>query len=432
MLAALAPHVAAGAAIIGLEPSCLLSLRDEFLVMRLGDDASRLAARAMLVEEFLAGEQRRGRLQLPLSRASAEARVAARALSSEGVRCGTVRCRRAEARAGPGRRRRRVELLRDGGKLRLRGIALRRIDADGGAVAAARGARCGSGHVDRRRRHELPAPDRRRYACHGPPRGVARRPGPGGCASEAGSFRQCAALAMFTEDTRSATELRPRPLAQTGSGVWRSEDREYPPDPSVRLNGSMTSSTCCFCAHLNPAGAKFCNECASPLHLKPCRACDAVNARDAQACYRCGAALQAAADVPEASPERIVAEADEMLAALKRELVAATARHAGCPFRIDSRRGRRSHCEQPCLGAGIAGARRRTFARGRNSAAGRSGRLACRSRRCGRGHAFRADIRPDLDTPFDPRSANGGPSVARAVWLSPLPSRWSCCRLRFM
>ena len=86
----------------------------------------------------------------------------------------------------------------------------------------------------------------------------------------------------------------------------------------------MTSSTCCFCAHLNPVGAKFCNECASPLHLRPCRACDAVNARDAQACYRCGAALQATPDVRESSPERIVAEADEMLAALQRELLAAT------------------------------------------------------------------------------------------------------------
>jgi FAD/FMN-containing dehydrogenase/Fe-S oxidoreductase len=67
MVAALAPHVAAGAAIVGLEPSCLLSLRDEFLVMRLGDDASRLAGRAMLIEEFLASEKRTGRLQLPLS-----------------------------------------------------------------------------------------------------------------------------------------------------------------------------------------------------------------------------------------------------------------------------------------------------------------------------------------------------------------------------
>ena len=35
----------------------------------------------------------------------------------------------------------RIELLRDGGQLRLRGRALRRLDGDGGAVAAARGAR---------------------------------------------------------------------------------------------------------------------------------------------------------------------------------------------------------------------------------------------------------------------------------------------------
>src|SRR4029079_17246044 len=32
---ALAPYVAAGATIVGLEPSCLLSLRDEFLALRL-------------------------------------------------------------------------------------------------------------------------------------------------------------------------------------------------------------------------------------------------------------------------------------------------------------------------------------------------------------------------------------------------------------
>ena len=42
MVAALAPHVERGAAIVGIEPSCLLSLRDEFLVMGLGDAAKRL------------------------------------------------------------------------------------------------------------------------------------------------------------------------------------------------------------------------------------------------------------------------------------------------------------------------------------------------------------------------------------------------------
>jgi hypothetical protein len=83
----------------------------------------------------------------------------------------------------------------------------------------------------------------------------------------------------------------------------------------------MATSTCCFCAHLNPAGAKFCNECASPLNLKPCQACNAVNPRDGQACYRCGATLRAAPDASVISPEQIVAEADEMLAALRRELV---------------------------------------------------------------------------------------------------------------
>jgi Fe-S oxidoreductase len=65
-LDALAPHVQAGATVVGLEPSCLLSLRDEFLAMRLGEAATRLAPRAMLIEEFLASEQRAGRLELAL------------------------------------------------------------------------------------------------------------------------------------------------------------------------------------------------------------------------------------------------------------------------------------------------------------------------------------------------------------------------------
>jgi len=66
MVDALAPHVAAGATVVGLEPSCLLALRDEFLVMGLGDEAQHLATRALMIEEFLAREQREGRLALPL------------------------------------------------------------------------------------------------------------------------------------------------------------------------------------------------------------------------------------------------------------------------------------------------------------------------------------------------------------------------------
>jgi Fe-S oxidoreductase len=66
MVHALAPYVAAGATIVGLEPSCLLSLRDEFLVMGLGDAAKELSSRALMIEEFLAREQKAGRLQLSL------------------------------------------------------------------------------------------------------------------------------------------------------------------------------------------------------------------------------------------------------------------------------------------------------------------------------------------------------------------------------
>ena len=47
---------------------------------------------------------------------------------------------------------------------------------------------------------------------------------------------------------------------------------------------------CLFCSHSNPARAKYCNECGSPLHLKPCKECDAINNAAAEACYKCGAA----------------------------------------------------------------------------------------------------------------------------------------------
>jgi len=60
------PFVDAGIAVVGLEPSCLLTLRDEMLVMGLGDAAQRLAAKALLFEEFLSRESQAGRLRLPL------------------------------------------------------------------------------------------------------------------------------------------------------------------------------------------------------------------------------------------------------------------------------------------------------------------------------------------------------------------------------
>ena len=66
MLQALRPWVERGIPILGLEPSCLFSLRDEFVSMLPGEATRKLAAQAMLFEEFLAAEAEAGRLDLPL------------------------------------------------------------------------------------------------------------------------------------------------------------------------------------------------------------------------------------------------------------------------------------------------------------------------------------------------------------------------------
>jgi FAD/FMN-containing dehydrogenase/Fe-S oxidoreductase len=63
LLDALLPFAAAGIAIVGLEPSCLLTLRDEALVLGLGDKARTVAQQALLFEEFIAREHQQGRLQ---------------------------------------------------------------------------------------------------------------------------------------------------------------------------------------------------------------------------------------------------------------------------------------------------------------------------------------------------------------------------------
>ena len=64
MLAALKPYLDRGVAIVGLEPSCLFTLRDEFLAMVPGEEAKALASRARLFEEFVAEEAAAGRFKL--------------------------------------------------------------------------------------------------------------------------------------------------------------------------------------------------------------------------------------------------------------------------------------------------------------------------------------------------------------------------------
>jgi len=67
MIAGLKPDIAAGRPIIGLEPACLLTLRDEFPSLLPGEDAKALAAHAQLFEEFVASERKAGRFELPMN-----------------------------------------------------------------------------------------------------------------------------------------------------------------------------------------------------------------------------------------------------------------------------------------------------------------------------------------------------------------------------
>jgi len=66
MLDALLPFARRGVPIVGLEPSCLFTLRDEFGVVLPGAETEALASQALLFEEFLAREHDAGRLALPL------------------------------------------------------------------------------------------------------------------------------------------------------------------------------------------------------------------------------------------------------------------------------------------------------------------------------------------------------------------------------
>jgi Fe-S oxidoreductase len=66
-LDALTPYVAAGTPIVGLEPSCLLTLRDEFPAILPGAATRSLAERAQLFEEFVDSERAAGRFELALA-----------------------------------------------------------------------------------------------------------------------------------------------------------------------------------------------------------------------------------------------------------------------------------------------------------------------------------------------------------------------------
>ena len=66
LLDALLPFAERGIAVVGLEPSCLLTLRDEMLVMGFGDVAAQVGGQSLLFEEFIEREARAGRFTLDL------------------------------------------------------------------------------------------------------------------------------------------------------------------------------------------------------------------------------------------------------------------------------------------------------------------------------------------------------------------------------
>jgi FAD/FMN-containing dehydrogenase/Fe-S oxidoreductase len=75
LVATYAPFALRGVAIIGLEPSCLLTLRDELLSLRSDETAKTISAHALLFEEFLVREAEAGRLRLQLGPLAAQALV---------------------------------------------------------------------------------------------------------------------------------------------------------------------------------------------------------------------------------------------------------------------------------------------------------------------------------------------------------------------
>jgi glycerol-3-phosphate dehydrogenase subunit C len=64
MIDALLPHVQAGRQVIGLEPACLLAIRDDYKFLGLGPAADKVASHAVLFEEFIAKEYQAKRFAL--------------------------------------------------------------------------------------------------------------------------------------------------------------------------------------------------------------------------------------------------------------------------------------------------------------------------------------------------------------------------------
>jgi FAD/FMN-containing dehydrogenase/Fe-S oxidoreductase len=72
VLAAARPIIERGIPLVGLEPSCLLTLRDEFLSLLPGRETDALSRRSLLLEEFLAQEAAAGRIARSIAKRKAK------------------------------------------------------------------------------------------------------------------------------------------------------------------------------------------------------------------------------------------------------------------------------------------------------------------------------------------------------------------------
>ena len=103
MLDTLMPFVERGVPVVGLEPSCLLSLRDEFLHYGFGEEARKLSESGVPVRGVSGARESGGAPAVsPLKPLGSDTRVGARPLPSEGVRRVSPGADRARLDSGAG------------------------------------------------------------------------------------------------------------------------------------------------------------------------------------------------------------------------------------------------------------------------------------------------------------------------------------------
>ena len=156
------PYVEQGAYVVGCEPSCLLTLRDEYPDLLRSPEADRVAEKSMLLEEFLHMLLREDRLNLRFRESPGRALYHAHCHSRSlvGTEPGDGG---AESDSRAGRAGERGRLLRYGGRIRLREGTLRRVDDHRRAEAVPGRVRPGRGRTGGGYGHVLPAADTARH-----------------------------------------------------------------------------------------------------------------------------------------------------------------------------------------------------------------------------------------------------------------------------